>query len=125
MVYASNRGDNGRVPNESEEPLYDPDRMRFEDLDLSNLEAVDAYLDHPVTQALHEDLGRLSRQEPASVQRAEIERELVQCQAYRMEVAEAIIELDDSEDDKRTALLKLQDGLDGFIEGCQRRLSET
>ena len=61
------------MADEPDEPLWDPDRMRFpEDLDVNNLDQVQAWLNDPVSNALVEDLGRQFRQLPAAQQRPEV-----------------------------------------------------
>lgn len=69
---------------------WDPDRMTFEDLDLSDMEAIDEYLNDPVTNALMEDLGRQFRREPAEVQTPELEESLTNQRERLAELVETI-----------------------------------
>jgi hypothetical protein len=55
-----------------DEPLYDPDRTVFEDLDFTDPDVARAYLDHPVTEKLHDDINRLVRSRPTSHQRRDL-----------------------------------------------------
>ena len=75
----------------TDQPKYDPDRMTFEDLDLSDLDAVNEWMEHPVTRALHDDLARSFQQKPEDVKRV----------AYSAEVARLLAD--------RTNALKLMD----------------
>ena len=53
---------------------YDPDTMVAADLDLTDVDVLDAYLGHPVMRALAEGLGRQFRQLPADVQLLDLSR---------------------------------------------------
>lgn len=67
------------MPNE---PLYDPDLMVLEDLDFSDPDVALAYLNHPTTEKLTDDLGRAFRSAPAAEQRRELEDHLAQLERY-------------------------------------------
>ena len=74
----------------SNDPLYDPDRVVFEDLDLTDKEAVKAYLDHPVTAALTNDYGREFRRLPAAEQQSTLDDMLRQNKQRRAELVQAM-----------------------------------
>lgn len=114
------RPDNEEVP---DEPLYDPDRMVFENLDHTNLDMMSAWLDHPVTQALHEDLGRQLRSRPAVIQRAAIKEGLARDERYRADLAERLA-ADDLTAEHRAGLQRLLDAFTSNIDGARLRLLE-
>lgn len=105
------------------EPLWDPDRMVFpDDLDVNNLDQVDAWLDHPVTNALVEDLGRAFRQLPAIQQRTEINERLRHYETWRDECTAWMNHEPDSL--KRAALQEVLDAINHGINGAKLRLLE-
>jgi hypothetical protein len=55
---------------------YDPDRMQFEDVDPTDLDALTEWFEHPVTQALHEDLSRQPDQRLAAARRRDLVAQL-------------------------------------------------
>ena len=100
-----------------------PDRMVFEDLDIANLDVVNAYLDHPVTNALIEDEGRAFRRTPSAEQRSVIERELTKGQLRRVDVVEAL-QAPGLTDEQRAALQQLLEVVDRIIDAARLRLLE-
>lgn len=106
-----------------DEPLYDPDRMVFEDLDTTDLDMMSAWLDHPVTQALHEDLGRQFRHQPAAEQRAAIEQGLARDERYRTDLVERLA-ADDLTAEHRAGLQGLLDAFANNIDSARLRLLE-
>ena len=102
---------------------YDPDRMTFEDLDLTDMEAVDEWLNHAVTKALHEDLRRAFRREPAAHQREMISRSLAADEERLRELDEALTTRE-YEPEARAALEQLRAALDGVVTAARLRLIE-
>lgn len=107
----------------SDESKYDPDRMVFEDLDHSDPEVVMAYLEHPVTEALTEDLGRAFQQEPVEVKREAWQRSLARLQEQRRQLVEGPGPSAEMSDENRLAIAELLLGLDGFIERYKNALA--
>ncbi|MFC9660241.1 hypothetical protein ACFVJ5_08390 [Nocardia sp. NPDC127606] len=107
----------------TDEPLYDPDRMLFEDLDLSDPDVVDAYLNNPTTEKLIDDLGRDFRRKPNADQQRVLSEELSRHEKYRSEVASALLRLD-PDVPQWLALQRLFDGLDSLIEATKLRMLE-
>jgi hypothetical protein len=105
------------------EPIYNPDRMVFEDLDLNDPDVIEAYFDHDVTRALAEDHGRAFRTLPAAQQQAVIERELGTNNARRAELTQEINSRD-SDDPVRTRLQDLLHALDRYSDAARLRLLE-
>src|SRR3954469_1782007 len=106
-----------------DEPLYDPDRMVFEDLDFSNLDVAAAYLSHPTTDALVDDLGRSFRQLPASEQPREITEYIGQLEADRNKLSN-MLQDPVEEGQIRDTLQTLRDTINNHIESAKLRLSE-
>jgi hypothetical protein len=81
--------------------------------DPTDLDAVDAWLDDPVVNALHEDLGRQFRALPPEEQLAELVPALEEAQArydkLASEVAEAPVE-----DPRRFQLITMGDHVEKF-----------
>lgn len=101
---------------------YDPDRMSFEDLDLDDLDAVEEWLDHPVTRALHADLGRAFRSLPAGEQRAQLANQRSNALARRADVVRL---LDESKDAMIVSKLReLLEAIDGTLDGIRVRMTE-
>lgn len=108
----------------NDKPLWDPDRMRFpEDLDVNNLDQVQAWLDDPVTNAIVNDLGRQFRQLPAEQQRPELTESIRENTKRRTEIIEAIARHDPDEP-IRWALQEVLDAVNRSIEGATLRLLE-
>ena len=101
---------------------WDPDKMLFEDLDLSDKDAIADYLNHPVTQALHDDLGREARRRPRDVQEAELRKLIID----KAETISQIIGILDPEDspEVRAGLEELITALEGHIAAAQARIRE-
>lgn len=77
-----------------DEALYDPDRSVPEDLDFTDPEVAHAYLDHPVSEKLANDVGRAFRTMPASHQQRELSEFLSQREEQRAQVAANMDNLD-------------------------------
>ena len=106
----------------------DPDRMRFEDLHLEDLddneklEAMMDYIEHPNTQALHDDLGRDFRSQPAEDQRAELLAYLATQKAWQEKFAELTNPSGSAELEE--AQQKLRKSVAETIASTKRRLAE-
>ncbi|TDO16931.1 hypothetical protein EV580_0095 [Mycobacterium sp. BK086] len=108
----------------NDKPLWDPDRMRFpEDLDVDNLDQVQAWLDHPNTNAIVEDFGRQFRQLPAEQQRPEITRSIRENEKRRAEVTE-MIRRHGPDDPIRASLQEVLDAVNRSIDSGKLRLLE-
>ncbi|MBF6232434.1 hypothetical protein [Nocardia farcinica] len=107
----------------TDEPLYDPDRDVVEDLDLSDMDVMDAYLNHPTTEKLVDDLGRQFRRMPSADQQRELSEQLSQWEEKRSEVADALLRFE-PDTPQRLGLQRLLDGLDGYIEAAKLRMLE-
>jgi hypothetical protein len=77
-----------------DEPLYDPDRTVPEDLNFTDPDVASAYLNHPVTQDLHADLGRLFQDLPAESQQRMLGEYVADLVAERTQAAADIEGLD-------------------------------
>ncbi|CAN3128594.1 hypothetical protein ACNUDN_11795 [Mycobacterium sp. smrl_JER01] len=108
---------------DDDKPLYDPDRTVLEDLDFSDPEVAMAYLDHPHTQQLHNDLGRLFRNLPASDQQLQIRRYLFDLGGQRAQVEEHLADVD-HDAPERPALEQLLAAINKNIEAAQSRMHE-
>jgi hypothetical protein len=105
----------------TEERKYDPDRMNIDDVDPDDLKARFEWLDHPNTQAFHEDLGRAFRNEPPEVQLAELRPYLDDLLKQRDEAAA----LPPSPDPTvRIATEELVAGIEQAIEAARARIAE-
>lgn len=107
----------------SSEPLYDPDRMRAEDLDLTDPKVFSAWLNHPVTEAMFEDYGRAFPHLPAAEKRREISAGLRVSEAAR----DTLIEVRDSLDAPEAVRAECRDlveKLQPYIDGAKLRLLE-
>jgi hypothetical protein len=102
-------------------PFYDPDRMTFEDLDLNNLNAIVAYLDHPNTIALHDDLARAFPHEPIETQRAALKSALESFEKDRRRAVEALAQVELAE--TRLRLEQIRRAAEGYIAQIRERLS--
>lgn len=78
-----------------------PDRIQ--NLDFSDPEVIDSYLNHPSSQALVEDLGRAFRHAPAHEQRAELLKLLERTKARRFEFAGEMLKVVHRFDDMITS----------------------
>lgn len=106
-----------------DEPLYDPERMVFEELDLTDAHSIKEYLGHPATNALYEDFGHEFRSLTPDDQRLEIETALGNYQTWRAEVA-AGIETEPEGSLLRESLSQLLERLEDFIGLARLRLLE-
>lgn len=107
----------------TDEPLYDPDQMVFEDLDTSDPDVVDAYLNHPTTEKLTDDLGRQFRRSDPTYQRRILNEQLSHREDDRTKAAETLQGLALGAP-LRQPLQQLLDGLDNHIEAIKLRLLE-
>ncbi|MFI2281371.1 hypothetical protein [Nocardia beijingensis] len=107
----------------TDEPLYDPDRMLFEHLDLSDMDVVDAYLNHPTTEKLVNDLGREFRRRPSAEQQRELSEQLSRWEKNHAEVAAALVRFD-RDAPERLGLQRLLDGLVELIDAAKLRVLE-
>ena len=105
-----------------DEPLYDPDSMVPEDLDFSDIEVAQAYLDHPATRQLVEDLGKSFRHEPVEIQRKGLMASLARFEGYRADVVQAIKERGDIPPED--PIYELRDAIEGHIAAFEARLRE-
>lgn len=105
-----------------DEPLYDPDRSVPEDLDFTDPEVARAYLDHPVTEKLGDDIGRLFRGMSASDQHRALSEYLTKLLEFR---AQATVDMADDLDSTEHPLAPaVLDDLDKKIEAARRRMLE-
>ncbi|WP_280414953.1 hypothetical protein [Nocardia carnea] len=105
------------------EPLYDPDRMVVDDLDLSDPDVADAYLSHSTTDKLMDDLGREFRRQPSAYQQRVLSEDLGRFEKDRAELASTVAGLD-PDAPEREALQPLLDKLNGYIEAMKLRMLE-
>lgn len=70
-----------------DKPLYEPDRDVPEDLDFSDTEVAKAYLDHPTTEAFHDDLRRQFLSLPPADQQRELTKYVSRLEAQRVQAA--------------------------------------
>ena len=101
---------------------WDPDKMLFKDLDLTDVNAIADYLNHPTTQALHDDLGRDARRRPRKVQEAELRKLVLE----KEETISEIIAIFDPEEcpEVRSSLEELISALEGHIAAAQAKIRE-
>lgn len=104
------------------EPKYDPDRMRFEDLDLSDLGAMKEYLDHPNTKAAYEDLARAIPHMAVEDRRKLYERELASAEDNYRRASEAL--KTERNDEARTLLEEIRYQASASIKALLERLRE-
>jgi len=118
---------NGPVPSENEvapaEPLYDPERVAFEDLDLTDADVVMAYLHDPATHVLYEDTSREFRRLPEPEQECEISKALDDYNGWRRQVA-AALDAHPEASPAHDALVGLLKRLDDSIDVAKLRLFE-
>ena len=101
---------------------YDPDGDP-EAFDPTNPDDVDAYLDHPNTHALHEDLAREFRALPPEEQLAELVPEMLANMLRKNEVAGLLA--DQTVDDAtRQGLQRLYDALASEVLAYGARITE-
>jgi hypothetical protein len=101
---------------------WDPDKMLFEELDLTDPDAIDDYLNHPVTQALDEAAAREFRRQPAEVQIAEIREQLSN---YRLMLLDLETSIEEARDpDARQGLEQLRGAIEGHVEGSLARIEQ-
>lgn len=102
---------------------YDPDRTNADDLDPTDHDAVTAWLDHPNTHALHDDLGRASREEPADVQIRALEQ-LIATDQPRLDELTEMLATREYEPAARAALDQLQATMANTIAQARARIAE-
>jgi hypothetical protein len=96
---------------------YDPDGDPAA-FDINDPEAASAWLDNPITQALHEDLGRAFRALPPAEQLKELETELVKAEARHQEAITLSANLPE---DIRGKLIK---SAADYLDGVKLRIME-
>jgi hypothetical protein len=101
---------------------WDPDKMLFEDLDLTDHQAVMDYLNHPTTRALDEELARHFRRQPAEVQIAELREHLSNDRLMLLDLETAIERQDDPT--ARLGIEELRDAIQASVEGKLARIQE-
>lgn len=106
-----------------DEPLYDPDRMVVDDLDLSDPDVADAWLNHPTTGKLMDDLGREFRRQPSAYQQSELSSSISRFEKDRAELASKLAGLD-PDAPERGMLQLLLDKIDSYIEAMKLRMLE-
>ena len=99
---------------------YDPDKMSIYDIDPDDVEMLWAWMEHPNTDAITNDLGRQFRALPAAEQLPELEETLKKFTAWHDELVSAIGD-DLPPEDPRLQLLLLMVRNMGVIE---RRIAE-
>ncbi len=104
-------------------PLYDPDRDVPEDLDFSNPEVANAYLDHPTTGAFHDDIRRQFLSLPPADQQRELARYVSGLEAQRAQAATDLESLD-RDAPGRSFLQEMLDMLDKNIESAKLQMLE-
>jgi hypothetical protein len=97
---------------------YDPDGDPR--VDPNDVEAIDAWLNNPTVQALHEDLGRQFRALPPEEQIEELATQLMQAQKYRDDLV-ALLDGAPTSDPRRSLL----DALNTQVEGLRRRIAQV
>lgn len=97
---------------------YDPDGDP-DTFDPHDLDAVNAYLDNPTVEALHEDLGRAFSALPPAEQIDDLAPELMRTEAMRDQLAATLA--DAPHDDPRHVLL---DALNGLTIRMRARIAE-
>ncbi|MGW5441013.1 hypothetical protein [Nocardia asteroides] len=105
----------------TDEPLYDPDRMVVDDLDLSDPDVADAYLNHPTTDKLAADLGRDFGRQPIAYQQQVLSESIRRYEEHRAELASQLegLEPDALERDGRKPLL---DKIDDYLEAMKLQM---
>lgn len=106
-----------------DEPLYDPDRTVPEDLDFSDPDVALAYLNHPNTERLSDDIGRLFRSMPASDQQRDLGEYVTELEQRRTELM-AVIKGLNSGDPARSDLNQLLQDVERNLEGAKLRMLE-
>ena len=97
--------------------------MNFDDLDLANIDAINAYLDDPVTQAVEDDAARAFRRMSASDKQRLIGSSLKTWDEMAGEAAQALERLD-PDDPARASLQRLLDLLNSNGDAAMTRLRE-
>lgn len=106
-----------------QEPLYDPDQSAAEDLDFTDPRVALAYLNHPNTEALADDLGRAFKSLTAEHQQREIVEYLSELVQRRTQALAALADLE-ANAPGRPLVQQIVEAIDRHIEAAKLRMLE-